>query len=203
MAELTPNLAAAMQFLTNFGDEAVLLPLAAATLLWLARVVGRRSATMWCGAFLIAGGGTAILKIYLSACATPIDTLGSPSGHTSMSALVYGGLALIAGAETESWRRVAAGVAGAALVAAVALSRVMLGVHSPADVAAGLVIGGAALALFARTYLQQRGVERQIWPLLAGAAIVALALHGQHARFEPLWRMLAGQLREATGLCSA
>lgn len=192
-----------MQFLTNFGDEAVLLPLAAATLLWLSRIVGRRSAIMWCGAFLVAGGGTAILKIYLSACATPIDTLGSPSGHTSMSTFVYGGIALIAGAELEAWPRVAAGAAGAALVAAVALSRVMLGAHSPADVAAGLVIGGTALALFAWTYLQHRGVERQVWPLLAGAALVALALHGHHAQFEPLWRALGSYMRDSAGLCRA
>jgi membrane-associated phospholipid phosphatase len=120
-----------------------------------------------------------------------------------MSTLVYGGLALISSAETESWTRIAAATTGTALVAGVALSRVMLGAHSPAEVAVGLAIGGAALALFARTYLLQRGAERQIWPLLAGAAIVALALYGHHARLEPLWRTLAAQLRDTTGLCRA
>ena len=191
---------AAMQFVTNFGDEAVLLPLAAATLIWLWRMVGRRSALMWCGAVLICGGGTAITKIYLGACTTPIDTLDSPSGHTSMSTLVYGGLALIAGAESETWPRVAAGTAGAALVVSVALSRIALGAHSPAEVAAGLVIGGVALALFARTYVQQRGAVQRIWPLLAAATIVALALHGYHVQLEPLWRALA-QAFGRTGLC--
>jgi membrane-associated phospholipid phosphatase len=192
-----------MQFITNFGDAAVLVPLAAATLLWLSRIVGRRSALMWCGAWLVAGGATALLKVYLSACGTPFGTLDSPSGHTSMSTFVYGGLAVIAGTETESWTRIAAAATGTALVAAVALSRVMLGAHSPVEVAVGLAIGGAALALFARTYLQQRGAERQIWPLLAGAALVALALYGHHARLEPLWRTLAAHLRDATGLCRA
>ena len=192
-----------MQFLTNFGDEAVLLPLAAATLIWLAILVGRRTAITWCGAIVIAGGATAVLKIYFSACATPIPALDSPSGHTSMSTLVYGGLALIIGAETNSWARIAAGAAGAALVAAVALSRVAVGAHTLADVVAGLVIGGGALALFARSYLQERRVERQIWPLLAAAAIFAAALHGHHAPLEPLWQRMAAYLHDTAGLCRA
>jgi cation-transporting P-type ATPase E len=192
-----------MLYLTNFGDAAVLLPLAVATLVWLASLVGRRTALMWCGAFIIAGGGVAVLKICLTACAAAAGALDNPSGHTSMSTLVYGGLAVIVGAETESWQRIAAGAVGAALIAAVALSRVVIGAHTPADVAAGLVIGGVALALFARSYLRERGIERQIWPLLATAAIVAASLHGHQAQLEPLWRGIAGYLRDTAGLCRA
>ncbi|HXQ52378.1 MAG TPA: phosphatase PAP2 family protein [Stellaceae bacterium] len=192
-----------MGFLASFGDAVVVLPVAAVTLLWLATLVGRRVAMTWCWAVLLAGGATALLKIWLSGCATPIDGLESPSGHTSMSTVVYGGLTLVAASEAESWPRVALGAAGAALVLAIAVSRVTLGAHSAIEVVVGLVIGGAALALFARAYLRDRQAGRPIWPLLTAGIILALALHGHSAELEPLWRRIAAALRNATGLCRA
>jgi membrane-associated phospholipid phosphatase len=192
-----------MQFLTNFGDPIVVLPVAAVTFLWLAGLVGRRVAMTWLWAVLVAGGATALLKIWLSACAAPAGELESPSGHTSMSTLVYGGLALMVTVEAESWPGLVTGAAGAALVMSIALSRVTLGAHSVIEVVVGLIIGGAALALFARAYLRDRQVVRRIWPLLTAGAILALALHGHAAQLEPMWGAIAAALRDATGLCRA
>jgi membrane-associated phospholipid phosphatase len=195
-----------MRYLTNLGDAAVVLPVAALILLWLLDLAGQRIALLWCCALLVAGGGTALLKIYIDACTIPVAGLDSPSGHTGMSTLVYGGLALMIGAETASWRRLAVGAAGVVLVAAIALSRVVLGAHDVIEVVVGLLIGGTALALFARGYV---GVPiegaRRIWPLVIATSIlaVALALSDHPTQLEPFWHLIADDLRNATGLCRA
>jgi membrane-associated phospholipid phosphatase len=195
-----------MRYLTNLGDAAVVLPVAALILLWLLDIAGQRIAVLWCCALLVAGGGTAFLKIYIDACTIPVAGLDSPSGHTGMSTLVYGGLALMIGAETASWRRLAVGAAGAVLVATIALSRVLLGAHDVIEVVVGLLIGGTALAFFARGYV---GVPtdraRRIWPLVIATTVLAtaLALSDHPTQLEPFWHLIADNLRNATGLCRA
>lgn len=64
---------------------------------------------------------------------------GFPSGHALGTAIVYGGLAFVVGT-----RRAYA--SAAAVVALVALTRVVLGVHYLVDVVAGVAVGGAYLA---------------------------------------------------------
>jgi undecaprenyl-diphosphatase len=71
-----------------------------------------------------------------------------PSGHALGAAAAYLSLALVVARVRPRWARVAVPVA-AALAVVVATSRVLLGVHFPSDVAAGLVLGWA-IALVAR-----------------------------------------------------
>jgi membrane-associated phospholipid phosphatase len=190
-----------MRFLTDFGDAMVVLPIAAATLAWLARIAGARTAGLWCLALLACGGGTALLKIYFGACAAPLPSIASPSGHTSMSTLVYGSLALIVGAEAPSWQRFATAAMGAAAVIGIALSRVTLGAHSVEEVLLGLAIGGSALALFAPRYLEARSAARNVVPLAAVVVALMLLLHGHSAHLEALWRGIAAWLHNTGGLC--
>ena len=191
-----------MHFLTDFGDEIILLPLAAATLVWLAALAGRRAAVMWAAAVLICAGGTALLKIYLGTCGAPIDALVSPSGHASMSTLVYGSLALIVGAETLAWQRIAIAAFATAMVVGIALSRVIVGAHTTIEVVIGLVIGGVALGVFARSYLATRPAHAQVWPLLAAAVIIALVLHGHALSLEGVLHAIGGYLHLTAGLCA-
>jgi membrane-associated phospholipid phosphatase len=64
-----------------------------------------------------------------------------PSGHAGGSAAVYGALALLGVAGVARWARLMLVTAVALLVGAVAVSRVLLGVHYPSDVAAGVALG--------------------------------------------------------------
>lgn len=64
-----------------------------------------------------------------------------PSGHAGGSAAVYGALALLGVAGVARWTRLMLMTAAALLVGAVAVSRVLLGVHYPSDVAAGVALG--------------------------------------------------------------
>ena len=115
-----------MNFLTNFGDLTVLLPLSAVMLIWLLSLQLRSSAIWWVVALALCVCLTVLLKIYLYVC-QPSTELHSPSGHTSLSTLVYGAIAFVVAAECGHWRRYFAIVIGLGLIASIGLSRVALG----------------------------------------------------------------------------
>jgi membrane-associated phospholipid phosphatase len=137
--------------LTDFGDLAVLLPLAAAMLTWLLLYFSR-AATQWVLALGCCVGLTALLKIAFYAC-PPSSDMHSPSGHTSLSTVVYGALTIVAAAAWPGLRRVLVIGSGAGLILAIGVSRVLLDAHSVAEVSLGLVIGAVSLAVFSQRYL--------------------------------------------------
>lgn len=78
--------------------------------------------------------------------AQPLTVAGGqsfPSGHAAGSAALYGVLVLLVVPVLARGPRLAAVLAGMVFVLAVATSRVLLGVHYPSDVVAGLAIGAA------------------------------------------------------------
>lgn len=187
--------------LTDFGDLAILLPLAVAILLWLAASRFARGTALWSVALALCVGGTALLKIYFFACPFGRDVV-SPSGHSSFSTLVYGGLAVIVAGELASgWRRALMLGAGTALVIAIAASRVVLGAHSVREVFLGLAVGLASLALFAGGYLRHRPPVLPLTPLLAAAVVLAVSLHGRELRAEELLHAISQYLRVGSIAC--
>lgn len=100
---------------------------------------------------------------------------GFPSGHAVAAVVVYGGLALERGWLDEPPKAAAA----AALVAAVGLSRVVLGVHYLGDVLVGFAVGTVVLAVAYR--LARENLARG-YALGVAVAVPAIVLTGMGAQ---------------------
>lgn len=166
--------------MTDFGDSALLIPLAVAMLLWL--VLGDRRSTVWWGAAVgFCVGVTALLKIFFYGC-PPASDMHSPSGHTGFSVLVYGAIALVTAIRVTGPRRMFTIVFGASLILAIAASRLILQAHSFPEVSLGLAIGLVSLTMFGRIYM--KSPNAQVWPLLISSGILIALLHGQELHAE-------------------
>lgn len=194
----------AASFLTDFADQAVLLPVAALVGVSLACSGWRRGALVWTLAIGSVLAAMLALKLVFMACG-PLMLEGeirSPSGHTAAGTAIYGGLVAF-------WARRASGRAWMALPAALAVammigaSRLALGVHTAAEVAAGAAVGvGVALAFASAA---GRPPPTMWWRRLAMiAASAALLLHGlrlpaeaaiRHSALSHLWPLSACKAR--------
>jgi len=166
-------------FVTNFADQAVLLPLVGAVAAGLYLAGWRRGALVWSGAIACTWGAMLLLKLICLACGYLIvDGLNSPSGHTAAAATAFGGVGgLMVRWRGGDWRWTIPISAGFAVV--VGLSRLALGVHTPLEVAVAGVIGViGATVLVATAGLPPPRVR--LWPLLGATAAVILLLHGLH-----------------------
>ena len=98
------------------------------------------------------------------------EGFGFPSGHATLSLLVWGGIAWALRVGTRRQRAVVA----AAIIALIGLSRLVLGVHYLADVLAGFAIAGAALALA----LGALRTPERVFGLAAVIAVAGLLVTG-------------------------
>lgn len=178
------------QFITDFGDQAVLLPLAAGVALLFGLTGWRRGAIAWTAAIGGTLGLMLALKLGFLACDNLLpDHLRSPSGHTAASAAIYGGLlAVVARRVTghERWTLACT----VAIAAVIGVSRLALGVHTGLEVVIGGgvgVCGGLAAVTFAGAPppgLRLRG-------LLAITLFVLVLFHGFHLPAEAAIRTTA------------
>ena len=183
-----------MTFLTDFADQAVILPLATATAVVLALAGWRRGAIVWS----LAVGGTLaammVLKLASAACGhlLPIGGLRSPSGHTAAAGAVYGGLLAICAERVTGHGRWTLPCALSVAVA-IGLSRLVLGVHTVPEVVLGGTVGVAgALALIWQGGLPPVGLR--LLPLAILALAVMAAFHGLHFPVEQALRHHASNI---------
>lgn len=144
----TAELTALAKVVTWGGSAYVLVPLALVCCLALVRAGLRREAV---AVAVSLGGGMLIYDLVKLLVARPRPTVehlqavaGSsfPSGHATQASAFWFSLALAApSVPAAARRRRVVWVLAAVIVAAVALSRVYLGVHYPSDVIAGVALG--------------------------------------------------------------
>jgi membrane-associated phospholipid phosphatase len=187
--------------LTNLGDSIVTLPIAAFVLAWLLIWGDKRMGLVWLLGLFACAGVTAALKIYFKACPVPGLELDSPSGHTSMSLYIYGGLTLITAAQFRHWRRKSMLAAGGLLILTIAASRALLQYHSTLEVIIGLILGTAALSLFWLLYRRHRPQRMPVWPLWVAALVPIAFLNGQSLSAEGLLHRIALYIHAIVGFC--
>ncbi len=187
-----------MTFLTDFADQAVVLPVVASVALVLAMGGWGRAALLWLGAVGLTFGVVLGLKLGFLACGPVFGpwSIHSPSGHTAAAAMVAGGLAVLLAARRASVWPVAAAVAALA-GGLIGFSRVTLGFHSVPEVLLGGFIGTVGAVLFARHAQSGMGARafRRPVPLLVIPLLVALLLHGMRLPAEAaIWQVSLGAL---------
>lgn len=186
--------------ITDFGDLAVLLPLVGVVTVWLLAIRQPRAALWWLAAVALCMGSTAVLKIYFYVC-PPLTELHNPSGHTSLSTLVYGTLTLAIAAIVTGWRRAAVIASGTAFIAAIAVSRVLIHFHSILEVVVGSVVGICALALFARQFWPHHPREARLQAMLIACIVLMVMLHGQQLHAEGMFHAISHYLNRAGMSC--
>ncbi len=183
-----------MIFLTDFGDSAVLLPLSAVVLVWLLSTRSAPAAIWWVGVLAVFGGIIGALKMLFFACPPAVD-INSPSGHTGFSVLVYGGIAAIVAIQLRSMpARAAIMLATAILVIGIAITRVILHMHSTSETVIGFLVGMTALAAFVFGYQRTHPRGRLMAPLLFGVVLTATVFHGARLNAETNLHTLGGWL---------
>lgn len=176
-----------MSFLTDFADQAVVLPFVLTVAMVLGLSGRRRAAAAWLGAVLGTFAAMLALKLLFVACgsAVPAFEIRSPSGHTAAAAVTYGGLAVLLGAPAALALAVSGGTA-----ILVGLSRVLLGMHSVPEVVVGAVVGVAGTGVVARIAGPPLSRRRSA-VLLAALVLVVALFHGVHLHAEPAIGRLA------------
>jgi membrane-associated phospholipid phosphatase len=191
-----------MNFVTDFADLGLLLPLVALVALSLAAVGRKAQAAVWLLTVTGTFGMMLVLKVLafviLGSDEAPacLLCLSNPSGHTAAGSVVYGGLLVLLGERLAS-RRSLALLAGAGFGFIFGISRVTLGMHSVADV----LVGGAVGLIGALALAWLAGRRRPEAPA-TGLALVAavavfgvLAFHGNRLGAEEALRAIAAELR--------
>ena len=184
-----------MRFLTDFADEAVVLPLVLVAGLVLLALGWRRGAGAW--AVSVAGLLLTMLVAKLAAIACGPPGLHSPSGHTAMAALLGGGIAVLARRRRRPW---AVWLAALAAAGVIGLTRLALGMHSLAEVLVGGAAGVAAAALLERLAGVRPAGLRLRWLAVAAVVVVSL-LHGERLPVEARIRAAALDGAGALGVC--
>ena len=191
-------------FITDFGDTAVTLPLAALMLVFLLFSGWRRAALSLAIALAACGVAIGIAKLALESCGEPLlhTQITSPSGHAAVSATVYGSLAMLFADSSAAGRRWVPIAGAGLLLAAIAVSRIILDAHSLSEVAVGLAIGLAALALFYR-YLEAGPTVaiRGLWLALGAVSVIAL-MHGARWPIEAFIRAIVHLIRHNVPSCT-
>ena len=184
-----------MKFLTDFADQAVVLPLAAAIAITLLLLGWWRGAIGWIVAVPATLGMVLSLKIVFYACQGTLPDFGirSPSGHTASATVVYGGLLALFGKHGVGHRArhlLVIGSMAMLLALLFGFSRVDLGVHTVPDVLVGGAVGTIGALLFVVLAGQPpKGLRR--WVLGAVTVLVAVLCHGRELQAEEAIQRMA------------
>lgn len=168
--------------LTELGDGFVTAAVAVAILLFLLGGRHFRTAGLWAATL---AGGELLTQIFKWTLRLPrpvsiydgVSTFGFPSGHTTMSVILYGFLALLVGGRSRSPKRWA--IFGSSLLIAllIAFSRLYLGAHWLSDVLGGFALGSLWIALAGIALLKSEAepFSRKTLALVAAATFFTAA----------------------------
>ena len=200
--------AAALTFVTDFADQAVILPMVAVVLLTLLAQRRWQVAGAWMLAVPGVLGTLLLLKVAGYACGWLLPAfdpdriaLRSPSGHVASAAVVCSGVVALQAGRLRVGAVSAAMYAALAVAAVIGATRVLLGAHSVSEVVVAAGVGGAGAMAFARLS-GRRLLEKSGLPTAAAAVAVLVLFHGWHLPAETVIQSAAAdKLRQWVPAC--
>ncbi|MDX7950964.1 phosphatase PAP2 family protein [Lichenihabitans sp. Uapishka_5] len=173
---------APLEYVTDFADQAVMLPLALVVGIAMLAAGWRRGAFAWAVAIGGMLGVMLVLKLWAGTCGVLVfgDQMQSPSGHTASAAAIYGGvLALLL---RRAWPGVPLAVpCAAALAVLIGTTRVLLGAHSVPEVVVGGIVGIVAATVLVRLAGPvPPNLKLRALPSAAAILGILLVFHGLH-----------------------
>jgi undecaprenyl-diphosphatase len=183
------------RFITDAGDSGVLLPIAlvGVATLWLFH--SRRVALLLLRSVALACAFIAALKLLFLSCGSHWQPgLTSPSGHACLSAVVYGTLGTVVAAGRPPLVRAAIALVVIAIVGMIALSRLVLGVHTMIEVLVGLAVGTAAQLWFAWSYARMKPLRVDLKVFSLALTATVLIAFGVRLPVESVIRHMAKRL---------
>ncbi len=195
----TPAMDRVMIVATELGDVQVLLPVILVALAWFLIRRLWMTAGYWLAAIGIAEVLANVLKLALhrqrpGTFYSGAEQFSFPSGHTTMSAVVYGFLAFLLCRQARPALRRWVIFITSTLIGLIALSRIYLGAHWLSDVLGGLSFGVAWVAAFAIAYEYQSHDQLRperlaavvlVTVIVAGGAHIAASHNADRLRYTP------------------
>jgi membrane-associated phospholipid phosphatase len=172
--------------ISNIGDAAVTLPIAAVCAIWLMRsdwrLAGRWILFLAAGMVLVG-----ITKILYFGCGVGIPAIEFRviSGHTTLSTAIWTvALALLFRCKGGSAR--VGATLGLLIGALTAVARVFDNAHTISEVISGWLLGAAIATLFIRAF--ERSGARLFFPYMAPLSLMLIATvaYGHHAPFQKM-----------------
>jgi membrane-associated phospholipid phosphatase len=189
--------------LSGLGDPTLLLLCGLAVFLYLwcddqRRMLARR----WAVAFGLCILLTIVTKFttltLMSGSERSAFTLRSPSGHVAIGTGFYGCCALMLAAGRRQVAQVLICLAAALLIAMLAATRLLLGLHTAAEIAMGFAIGSVCLLLFLFCLPKRTPIMPDAGQLISLVLLIGVA-HYSHVDGEPLIRHLAQKIDSLRG----
>jgi len=158
LAAASPGVVAAMRVVNHAGDWRVLLP--GMLLLYVVFPRARRRWWVWAGLMVVAPLAEGTLKEIVGRARPEGPAMGFPSGHATAAAAYFGAVAYLAGSLRPPAICFAVRALALAVVALVAVARVVLRAHWPSDTLAGIALGLALAAAAALIAAAPEGVKK-------------------------------------------
>lgn len=170
---------------TMLGDGVVGLSVAVAATGWLLWLRQWRLAAGFAATIALAEASVTLLKFILQqprpiAIYTGAESFSFPSGHATLSAVLYGMLAWLIATGLSPRGRVISLAAAGAMVGVIAASRIYLAAHWPSDVGAGITLGFTLAAIFALVYRRTEETHQRLFGLLPVVLVALLGVGGWH-----------------------
>jgi membrane-associated phospholipid phosphatase len=177
-------------FVTDFADQAVLMPSAIAVAIGFGVAGWYRGALAWSGVLACTWMSILLLKLaYLLCGSLWVEGLHSPSGHTASAAAAAGGFfGLIVRRRGGDWRWTILISAGLAI--AIGLSRLALHVHTGLDVLVAGVLGVCS-AIILVLLAGAPPARLRLSPIITALAVIIPLLHGSQASAEAAIQRIA------------